>query len=97
MAHGLEHPVHVLLAVDRDNDDGAGRFGHDPPGRLDAIHHRHDQVHENQVGSVLGAFAHGFSAIAGHPDHLVRRLEGQGPAQRLYRHGHIVDDGDLHP
>ncbi len=49
MAHGLEHPVHVLFTVDRNDDNGAWGFGHDPPGRLDTVHHRHDQVHEDQV------------------------------------------------
>ncbi|MNN66234.1 hypothetical protein D3C81_1817990 [compost metagenome] len=97
MAHGLEHAVHVLLAVDGDDDDGTRRLGHDQPGRLHTIHHRHDEVHENQVGRCLGTLAHGLGTIAGHPDHLMRRLQGQGPAQRFYRHGHIVDDGDLHP
>ncbi|MNV99927.1 hypothetical protein D3C71_1953590 [compost metagenome] len=97
MAHGFEYPVHILLAIYRDDHDRARRLGHDPPSCLDAIHHRHDQVHENQIRHLLGAAAHRLGAIAGHPDHLVRGFEGQRAAQRLHRHGHVVDDGDLHP
>ena len=97
MAHGLEYPVHVLLAIDRDDDDGARGFGHDPPGGLDAIHDRHDQVHEDQVWLLLGAALHRLGAIAGNPHHLVRRLQGDRPTQRLDGHRHVIDDGDLHP
>ncbi|MNH40660.1 hypothetical protein D3C79_1020160 [compost metagenome] len=80
MAHGLEHAVHVLLAVHRDDDDGARGFGHDPPGGLHAVHHRHDQVHQDQVRQLLGATLHRLGAIAGHPHHLVCRLQGDRTA-----------------
>ncbi|MNK94468.1 hypothetical protein D3C87_1146700 [compost metagenome] len=96
MAHGFKHPVHVLLAIDRDNDDGARRFGHDPSSGFHTVHDRHDQVHQDQVRRLLGTLLHRFLAIARDPDHLMRRLESQGPAQGFHGHGHVVDDGDFH-
>ncbi|MNL10453.1 hypothetical protein D3C87_1312520 [compost metagenome] len=94
--HGFEDPVHVLLAIDRHNDDRARGFGHDPARGFDAVHHRHDQVHQDQVRSIFSAQLYCLGTVAGDPDHLMRRLEGQRPAQGLHRHGHVVDDGDLH-
>jgi hypothetical protein len=97
MAHGLEDPVHVLLAIDSDDDNGARGRGHDLPGRLDPVHDRHDQVHEDQVRGYGLAALYGFQAIAGDPHHLVRRLAHDRPAQRFHGQRHIVDDCDLHP
>ncbi|MOA09570.1 hypothetical protein D3C78_1294110 [compost metagenome] len=95
MAHGLEHPVDVLLAVTGDNHNSAWAVGHDPPGGFHAIHDRHEQVHEDQVRGVFGAALHRLGAVGGHPDQLMRRLERQGAAQGLDRQGHVIDDGDL--
>ena len=37
--------------------------------------HRHDQVHQDQVGRLLGAALHRLGAVAAPPSDLVRRLE----------------------
>lgn len=95
MAHGLEHPVDVLLAVTGDDHNSAGTVGHDPSGGLHAIHDRHEQVHEDQVRGVFGAALHRLGPIDRHPDQLMRRLERQGAAQGFDRQGHVIDDGDL--
>ncbi|MNQ89751.1 hypothetical protein D3C85_1050670 [compost metagenome] len=96
VAHGLEHPVDILLAIDRDNDDRTRCLGHDPAGGFDPVHDRHDQVHQDQVRGQLGATLHRLQAITGHPHHLMCRLERQGSTQGLHGHGHIIDDCDFH-
>ena len=87
----------ILLSVHGDNDDGTRCSGHDLSGRFDAIHDRHDQVHQDKVRRQLRTALDGFGAIGRDPDHLMRGLESDGPAQGLHGHGHIVDDSDLHP
>ena len=39
------------------------RVGLDPPRRLVAVHHRHLDVHQDQVGLVLGRLGHALGAV----------------------------------
>ncbi|MNG03180.1 hypothetical protein D3C84_862480 [compost metagenome] len=80
MAHGLEHPMHILLAIHGDDHNGTRRFGHDPSSGFNPVHHRHDQIHQDQVWRLCGTLLHRFLAIAGDPDNLVRRFKRQGAA-----------------
>src|SRR5262249_321106 len=48
------------------------RIGLDAPRRLVAVHHRHLDVHQDQVGLVLGGLGHALGAIM-RLDHVVAR------------------------
>ena len=52
VAHRLVDQVEVARDAGRDQQDRAGAVGHDAARRLDAVHDRHDQVHEDHVGPV---------------------------------------------
>src|SRR5271157_4971340 len=55
----------------RHHQDGTGRFIHDPPGGLDAIGPRHEQIHEDQIGPISSRHRHGLLTIVGNPRHLL--------------------------
>jgi hypothetical protein len=95
-AERAEHLADVVLRRGGDDQDRARRGLHDPAGRLDAVHVRHVQVHQHQVGAVAGAQAHRLGAVARHPQHLVLAAGRDRPAQRLGGHRDIVGDPDLH-
>lgn len=97
ISHRFENPVHILLDIDGNNHDRARTFRHDPTSCLDAVHHRHEQVHQHHVGRIGGALGHRLGTVAGDPDDLVLRLEGQRAAQRLDGQRHVIDDSDPQP
>ena len=94
--HGLEYLGGIPLHRRRDHNDGTGRALHDAPGRLDAIHHRHDQIHQNQIGLVVATAPHRFGAVVGHPGDLVARHRLEHPPQPLHGHLGVVDYGNSH-
>src|SRR5580704_14950261 len=68
----------VLVARQRVGGDGdhrdrpQRRIGLDAARRLVAVHHRHLDVHQNQVGLVLGGLGHALGAVM-RLDHVVAR------------------------
>ena len=52
MGHRLQDEREVAGDARGHEQDGAGGLGHDPAGRLHAVHARHDEVHEDGVGPV---------------------------------------------
>jgi hypothetical protein len=48
--HRLDHAVEFAPRAAGDQQDRTGTPLHDLPCRLDAVHDRHHQVHENDVG-----------------------------------------------
>ena len=96
MPHRLVDERDVAAHGRRDDEDRARGREHDLPGGLDAVHVRHEQVHENQVGAVTFRSRHRLDAIAGRPGDLMIRQTGDNPAQGLARGPHIVDDSDSH-
>jgi hypothetical protein len=61
----------VLLGEGRQDDDvGVRGLLADPSGRLDAVHDRHRQVHEDNVRGQARHHRQGIRAIAGLTDHL---------------------------
>jgi hypothetical protein len=96
LAHGVEDETHIGAHADRDDQDGARRAGHDAARGLDAVHTRHEQIHEDQVGRILRAEVDGSRAVARDPDDVVVRVRCQHASEGLDRHGHVVDDADSH-
>ena len=64
--------------------------------RIMAAHHRHDQVHEDRVGPVLGRPPHRLGAVRGCPGHGVARDGLHELAEHRAGQGQVVDDGDTH-
>jgi len=95
-AHGLVDPPQMGPDRAGHDHDGAGRLGHDPPGGLDSIEDRHDQVHQDQVGPVGPGQLDGLGAVAGEPGDLVVGHRGDGAPERLAGHHQVVDDPDPH-
>jgi NTE family protein len=66
---GLQRVEHVLVqaVVGEDHDVGAGESGirRDPPGRLDAVHPRHLDVDQRDVGQVVPGLPDAFLAVRG--------------------------------
>ena len=49
------------------------------------------------TSGVSAALGHRLGTVAGDPDDLVLRLEGQRAAQRLDGQRHVIDDSDPQP
>jgi hypothetical protein len=50
-----------------DYQNRAGMSRHDATRGFNAVHHRHAQVHQDQVGRLLGAIFEGLLAVGGNP------------------------------
>ena len=94
MAPGLQRPGDVLVGVvGRQHDDARLRIDlANPPDRLDALHLRHPQVHQHDVGTVRAERLDGLAAVGGFGDDLeigllVDDVGDAGAQQRV-----IVDD-----
>ncbi len=69
------------VVVHRDDEDvGAGKFGEDAAGRLDAVQAGHGDVHENHVGSQPAGQFDGLLPGAGLADQLGLRVGGEDGA-----------------
>ena len=95
---GPQGVVDVLVEVEggEDEDPGLRPLGraHDLPGRLDPVHLRHPDVHEDDVGPHLPHQTDRLDPVGGLPEHLeigrgVDEDPETGPHERL-----IVDDDD---
>ena len=82
----------LLIHVGGDHHDRAGIPGHDPARRFHAVHLRHDQVHEDEVGRVLGATLDGFRAVARDPGQFMPARMSNTRRIASTAIDHIVDD-----
>ena len=70
LAPACERFVHVLVGVEGSQDQySSWTGGDDAPGGLDAVHRRHANVHEHDIGLQLPVLAECFQAVAGLTDH----------------------------
>src|SRR5262249_45784591 len=53
--HPLKNLRRIIFPARRDCDDGTGCRRHDPARRLSPVHVRHDQIHQDEVGRIVGA------------------------------------------
>src|SRR5215207_6526526 len=76
------------------DDAGARRARDEAPRRLDAVHAWHDEVHERDVGGVLGSEPHGLLPALGLGDHADITLRLQKGAHPLPHERVIVHQQD---
>ena len=99
LAPGPQRLVHVLVEVERRQDHDPGRrerlVAGDPAGRLEAVHHRHPDVHQHHVGVLAGGEGDGLGAVARLADDLDVGLAGEQHREAA-AHEHLVV-GDHHP
>ena len=79
-----------------DDQDRTRAAGHDLPRGLHAIHVRHDQIHQDQVGSVAFCHRDRLHAVGCRPGHGMVGQAAHDPTQGLGGHPHIIDDRDSH-
>ena len=71
----------------------AAGHGPDPADRLMAVHHRHAEIHQDQIGPPFLELLYGFRSIGRQPD-----LETDGPEKLRQELAVILDVvGDQHP
>jgi hypothetical protein len=66
-----------LQGVSRERDDfdtGASLGRPNPPGCFQPVHHRHADIHPNQVGMPLLEQRHGFLSVGGLPQLKTERV-----------------------
>ena len=89
-------PEVVPLPLDRHDDDrGVGHLLGQDLGRLDAVHDRHVDVHQDDVGAQLAGLLHPLLAVGGGAHDLDVGLEGQQLLQVVQGARDVVDDQDL--
>jgi hypothetical protein len=95
---GGEGPALELGAVEgaERHDRRRGRDLAQQPGRVQAVHDRHGQVHEDHVGREVGGHGGGVGAVADRPDDL-EAAQLEHPDQRFPEHLVVVDHQDPHP
>ena len=92
----LEHARGVAGDGGGHHQNGAGRVAHDATRGLHAVHLGHDQIHQDHVGPVRAALAHGLFAIHRAPrDRRAGILRHRSP-KRLQRDRQVVDDRHSH-
>jgi len=64
------------------------------PGGLDAVHHRHLQVHQDDVRPALCGQGEGFFAVPGHPHDLDLIVRAQDGLQAIADDGLVITDQD---
>ena len=69
---GFQHPLSsVLLTLKGQTDyNRVWVFSLDQARRLDAIHHRHSDIHHNQVGTQFADALHRLQTVFSLADHL---------------------------
>jgi len=95
-AESFIHFAEVRADARGDDKDGARRGGHDAAGGFRAVHDRHEQVHQDDVGQVGGSLADSLGAVDGGPRDAVARRGFDDAAQQRLSQRQIVDDGDTH-
>jgi len=96
VAHGLKDKLHVAFDRGGHNQDSAGRIAHDLPGCFGAVHDRHDQVHQDYVRDIRGAFFCRFRAVARRPGYFPAGFPGDRAPEGFQRQEHVIDDGNPH-
>ena len=95
---GGQGVVDVLVEVERGEHDHAWRWvqlGRDRPRRIDAVEHRHANVHQDHVGPVGGGHGHRVRPVAGGADN---RDVVAGVEKRCEAGAHdLLIVGDHHP
>ena len=94
---GLEGPVHVLVGVEGGQDDdleGPVGLFEDGCGGCKAVHFRHADVHQHDVGSVLADGVDGLEAVARFGDDIDVGLVLEDHRKAATHEGLVVDDGD---
>ncbi len=91
---GAERFVHVLVEVERREDQDAGELvgGKDPAGGLDTVELGHPDVHQDYRRIVAGGHVHRFEAVASLGHHVDVRLVGQQHAEAGADHRLVVGD-----
>jgi hypothetical protein len=82
-----------VATIERDHahaDLDFGQFLADGPGGLHAVHHGHQEVHQDHVGSELAGHLQGLLAVLGLAYHLEVGVEGEEHAQPLAHHAVVV-------
>ena len=95
---GTQRLVDVLVEVERGEDDDPRRrqrvVARDPPGRLEAVHHRHPNVHQHHVGPFAGGECNRLGAVARLADHLDVGLAGEQHREAAADERLVVGDHD---
>jgi len=96
---GLERRGDLLLLDEaRHRDDlGLRSFGLDPADRGDAVHVRHQEIHQDDVGLEATGHRHALAAVGGLADNLDVVLEVEEDAQAHPDDRVVVDDEDADP
>ena len=84
----------MLVGVEGGQHDHPGRvgLGVQRPGRLEAVEHRHPDVHQHDVGAALGAQRHARPAVGGLADDLEVGLAAEHQRERRPDQRVVVDD-----
>ena len=86
---------HVFVVVAGQDDDRGVRVALlDPPRRLEPVHPGHRDVHQDDVGLILGGRGHGIGPVRRDVDHTEILLPIQGDLQCLAERTLVVDDED---
>ena len=96
-AQSLVHVADVRLDIGRRHQDRTGASGHDSPCRFGTVHHRHDHVHQDQVGPILLASFDRLLTVLGQPGHLRIRHRLDDAAEDLRSHAQVIHYRDSHP
>ena len=96
---GLEGGGDLLLLDERGHrhDLGLGPLGLDPADRGDAVHVRHQQVHQDDVRLEAAGHRHALGAVGRLADDLDVGLEVEEDAQAHPDDGVVVDDEHADP
>jgi hypothetical protein len=79
-----------------DDDDLAfGKHAPDEPGRFQAVHPRHIDVHQDDVGTEYSSLVESFEAIAGFTANVPTRLSFNEPPKRPAKQFVVVGDEDF--
>ena len=98
MAHDAQldelQQVALVLVAGIDEDARLGTDLEDGAAGFHAVHARHGDVHDDQVGRQGGGQAHGFLAVGGHAGHTQMAVGGQQAADALHEQFVIVHQQD---
>src|ERR687892_1243828 len=86
--------VQAIVGQDHDVHPGQGRVGGDAPGRLDAVHDRHLNVDERNVGQVFFGQVQALAAVGGLGHHLDVVLDLEEGAESAAKERLVVDQPD---
>jgi hypothetical protein len=83
----------LVVAVRGEHDNlHLGQVRADATGGLEAVHIGHAQIHEDDVGTVLGGQCNGFRAVAGGADQLDTGQVAQDHGEPVPDDGLVISD-----